>query len=115
MKDLEMLVIYKSSFDMIYYAEMLLSKYPKLERNLLVKDIRNVNFEIMRLIIKAYKEVSKSKKSYYLNEIDINLKMLKVYVRLSFKKKYISSKNYGSWSRKITNINNILFKWLSNV
>ncbi len=115
MKDVETLIIYKANFDIIYYSEMLLAKFPKLERNLLVKDIRNINFENMRLIIKAYKEVSRSKKHYYLNEIDINLKMLKVLVRLSYKKKYISAKNYGSWARKLTNINNLLFKWLGNV
>ena len=115
MRELENLVIYKANFDMIYYSEMLLAKFPKLERNLLVNDIRNINLDNMRLIIKAYKEVSKSKKHYYLNELDVNLKLLKVMVRLSFKKKYISSKNYGSWARKMTNINNLIFRWLTNV
>ena len=115
MKEIERLLIYKACFDLIYYAEMILAKFPKLERNLLLKDIRNTNFDIMKLILKAYKEINKNKKLYYLNEIDVNLKLLKVYVRISYKKKYISSKNYGAWSRKLTNVNNLLYGWITNV
>ena len=112
---IETVLLYKINFDMIYYSEMLLTKFPKYERNQLVKNIRDTNFEIMRFIIKAYKEPSKSKKIYYLNEIDVNLKMLKVYVRIAYKKKYISSRNYGAYSRKITNVNNVLLSWFSRV
>lgn len=115
MIETENLLIYKSCFNLIYYSEMILEKFPKLERNMLVKDIREECFDIMRTIIKTHKEIARTKKIYYLNEIDIKLKLLKVFVRLSYKKKYITSKNYGAWSRKITAINNLVFKWLSNV
>lgn len=109
MKEVENLIIYKAVLDMIYYSETLLTNFSKIERNLLVKDIRTINFDIMRLILRVHKEKNMSKKNHYLNEIDINLKMLKVYVKLSFKKKYINSKNYVTWDRKITNISNLVF------
>lgn len=115
MNEIENLLIYKSCFNLIYYAEMILKKYPKIERNMLVKDIREINIKIMELIIKCYKEINKSKKYYYLNEIDVNLKLLKVLIRLSYKNKYINSNNYSAWSKKITNVNNLLFKWMTNV
>ena len=115
MNEIENLIIYKSCFNLIYYSEMILKKFPKIERNLLIKDIRDTNKKIMELIIKSYKEINKNKKYYYLNEIDINLKLLKVLVRLSYKNKYINSNNYSAWCNKITNINNLLFKWMSNV
>lgn len=115
MKEVESLIIYKAVLDMIYYSETLLTNFYKIERNLLVKDIRTINFDIMSLILRVHKEKIKSQKNYYLNEIDINLKMLKVYVRLSFKKRYINSKNYGIWDRKITNISNMVFNWSSNI
>ena len=115
MNDIEKLIIYKSHFNLIYYTENILKKYPKTERNLLIKDIRDINFEIMELIIKCYKEINKNKKYYYLNEIDIKLKLLKVYVRLSYKQKYIKNTNYNAWSKKITNINNLVFIWMKNV
>ena len=114
MRELENLVIYKANFDMIYYSEMLLAKFPKLERNLLVKDIRNINLDNMRLIIKAYKEVSKSKKHYYLNELDVNLKLLKVMVRLSFKKKYISEKTCIHKVQELSVITKMIYGWIKN-
>ena len=46
------------------------------------------------------------------NNIDNNLKFLKVLIRISYKQRYISSKNYSSWSKKITNINNLLYGWI---
>lgn len=115
MSDIENLLIYKSCFNLIYYAEMILQKFPKIERNMLVKDIRETNIKIMELIIKTHKEINKNKKFYYLNEIDVNLKLLKVFVRLAYKKKYINSNNYSAWSNKLTLVNNLLFKWMTNV
>lgn len=114
MSSVEELLIYKANFNLIYYTEMIVKKFPKVENNFLVKDIRSICFENQKLIIKTYKEVNRSKKLYYLNEIDCNLKMLKVMVRISYKKKYISSKNYGAWSKIITNVNNLLYGWLKN-
>lgn len=115
MNNIEDLLIYKANFNLIYYTEMIVRKYPKVENNFLVKDIREICFDNQRLIIKAYKEINKNKKLYYLNELDCNLKMLKVYIRVSYKKKYISPKNYGAWARMITNVNNLLYGWMKNV
>lgn len=115
MKEIDKLVIYKSMNNLIYYSEIILKKYPKIERNMLVKDIREINFKIMELIIKCYKEVNKSKKYYYLNEIDVNLKLLYVCIRLSYRNKYINGNNYGSWSKKIVNVNNLMLNWMGNV
>ena len=115
MNELEKLIIYKSCINLIYYSNLILKKYPKIERNMLVKDIRETNNKIIELIIKSYKEINKNKKYYYLNEIDVNLKLLKVFIRISYKNKSINSNNYSTWCNKITNVNNLLFKWMSNV
>lgn len=115
MSGVEELLIYKANFNLIYYTEMIVRKFPKVENNFLVKDIRGICFENQKLIIKTYKEINRAKKIYYLNEIDCNLKMLKVMIRVSYKKKYISVKNYGAWAKNITNVNNLLYGWLKNV
>lgn len=114
MSSVEELLIYKANFNLIYYTEMIVKKFPKVENNFLVKDIRNICLENQKLIIKTYKEINRNKKLYYLNEMDCNLKMLKVMIRISYKKKYISPKNYGAWARLITNVNNLLYGWLKN-
>lgn len=114
MSSVEELLIYKANFNLIYYTEMIVKKFPKVENNFLVKDIRNICLENQKLIIKTYKEINRNKKLYYLNEMDCNLKILKVMIRISYKKKYISPKNYGAWARLITNVNNLLYGWLKN-
>ena len=115
MNELDNLIIYKSMINLINYSNGMLKKYPKIERNMIVRDIYNINYEIMKLIIKCYKETNKSKKYYFLNEIDINIKLYSVYIRLSYKNKYISSSNYGSWSRKLSNINNLEHQILQEI
>lgn len=83
-------------------------KYPKYERLSLVSDIKNTTYDGMKCIIKVHKEFDRSKKIRYLHDLDVNLKMLKVLVRLSYKRKYINSGNYGSWSRYLASVSNLM-------
>jgi hypothetical protein len=110
MNELESLVIYKKYTDMMYYFYNLLDKYPKVEKNGLVSEIKNNLYNGLVCIINAYK--SFDKKSLYLNDLDVHLKVLKVLVRISYRKKYISSKNYGASCRKIGDVNNLMYGWL---
>lgn len=80
----------------------------------LVSTIKNNTYEGMKKIILAQKEYNKSKRIIILNELDTDLKMLKVLIRISYKSKYISSKNYSSWSKKIFNIGNLLGAWIKS-
>ena len=111
MKDLESLVIYKKYTDMMYYFYDLLDKYPKFERNGLVSEIKNNLYLGLVSIIDAYK--SYDSKMKYLNELDANLNVLKVLVRISYRKKYITGKNCGACARKIADINNIMYSWMN--
>ena len=58
------------------------------------------------------KNMIEKKRLSYLNELDANLKIIKVLIRVSHKKKYINSKNYTAWSKKITNISNLNWGWI---
>ena len=114
MNELESLMIYKQYIELIYYTEKITIKYPKSEKLSLVTSIKNNTYEGMKKIILAQKEYTKSKRINILNELDTDLKMLKVLIRVSYKNKYISSKNYSSWSKKIFNISNILGGWIKS-
>ena len=113
MNSLEDLMIYKQYLEMIYYTENITIKYPKNEKNNLVSYIKNKTYNGIELIIKAQKERDKNKRLLILNQIDTNLKMLKVLIKISYKKKYINSTNYGAWSKKIYNIGNLLGYWIN--
>ena len=114
MNELEELMIYKQYLEMIYYMENLTIKYPKVEKYSMVSFIKKTSYEGMGLIIDAQKEYNKIERLKILNKLDGKLKMLKVMIRISNRKKYISCKNYAAWSKKITNISNLLGGWINS-
>lgn len=114
MNNLENLIIYKQYLEMLYYTENITLKYPKVEKYSLVSTIKNTSYTGMELIIDANKEFDKSKRIKILNKLDSKLKMIKVLIRISYKRKYINSKNYTAWSKKITNISNLLGGWINS-
>jgi len=114
MNELESLMIYKQYIELIYYTEKITIKYPKSEKLSLVTSIKNNTYEGMKKIILDQKEYNKGKRIIILNELDTDLKMLKVLIRISYKSKYINSKNYAAWSKKIFNISNLLGAWINS-
>ena len=114
MKEVEELIIYKQFIELIYYTEMITEKYPKVEKMGLVSNIKNNTYDGLKNVISAYKYYEKKDKLKFLNNLDINLKMIKVLVRISHKRKYISHKNYEAWSKKINNIGNLLGGWINS-
>ena len=90
------------------------SLFYKVEKYSLVSEIKRNTYQGMKLIIKSEKEFIKNKKIEYLKELDSILKMLKVLIRVSYKRKYINVNNYKSWSKKIYNIGNLLGGWINS-
>lgn len=112
MKNVEDLVIYKQYLELIYYVETITEKYPKSVKLSLVTQIKNNTYEGIKNILIAFKEYDPKSKLASLNRLDINLKMQKILIRISYRKKYITVKNYYAWSRKICNIGNLLGGWI---
>ena len=83
MNDLERLMIYKQFLELIYYTENIVLKYPKIEKLSLVTSIKNQTYLGMRKVIMAYKEYNKEKRVLILRDLDVDLKMIKVFVRLA--------------------------------
>ena len=113
-KDVSELMIYKEYLELIYYTEMITEKYPKVEKTSLVANIKKNTYLGMEKIILAYKYYDIKDKLKILNELDVLLKMLKVLIRVSHKRKYINNKNYEAWSKKINNIGNLLGGWINS-
>ncbi len=108
------LVIYQKYIELIYYTNDIVKKYPKCENLSLVKEIKNSLYDGFRMLMYAIKTYKTQDKLKYLSELDINLSLFKVYVRLSYKYKYISMQNYTTWSAIITNICNMLGGWITS-
>ena len=101
------LIIYQKYMSLIYYTNDILKKYPKSETFALVKEIKSTLYTGLRLLLYGIKSYSIQDKLKYLNEFDVNLSILKIHIRLSYKYKYISTQNYGTWCNSITDICNL--------
>ena len=108
------LKIYQKYMELIYYSNDIVRKYPKWENFALVAEIKNSLYIGLRNLMYTIKSYQKNDKLKHLNEFDINLNLLKVHIRLSYKYKYISLQNYQTWSSLITDICNMLGGWISS-
>lgn len=106
------LKIYQRYLELVNYSNDIVRKYPKCENFALVQEIKNSLYLGLRNLMYAVKSFNKKDKLQHLNELDINLSLLKVQIRLSYKYKYISLQNYQSWSTIITDICNMLGGWI---
>ena len=112
-KGVEDIRIYRNYFEFISYIEMITEKFPKYTKFGFVNIIKKTLYKGMEDILYAYKSFEKSDKLSYLNDLDVTLKMLKLYARVSYKKKYINVKNYEAWSRKINSVCTSLGAWIN--
>ncbi len=107
------LVIYQKYTELIYYTYNITKKFPKSENFALVKEIRYNLYSGLKLLLHAIKCYDKKEKLKYLNELDINIILFKIFVRISYNSKYISLQNYQTFCKQITDICNILGAWIN--
>ncbi|MCX4303587.1 MAG: diversity-generating retroelement protein Avd [Clostridia bacterium] len=108
------LAIYQKYTELIYYTNDIVRKFPKSERFVLAEEIKKTIYTGLRLLMYAIKAYPPNNKVKYLEELDTNLCLLKVHIRLAHRYKYISTQNYNSWCNIITDICNMLGGWLNS-
>lgn len=108
------LVIYQKYIELIDYSNNLVRKYPKSENFALVQEIKSTLYDGLRALMYSIKSFKPQDKVNYLKEFDVNLSLVKVHIRLSYKYKYISLQNYTTWSNLITDICNMLGGWINS-
>ncbi len=110
----ETLIIYQKYLDLIYYTNNLCVKYPKSEKLALATETKQSMYIGLRHLMYAFKEFNKKLKLGHLNDLDVELNLQKVFIRIAFKKQYISKQNYETWCGKITDICNMLGGWIKS-
>ena len=71
------LIIYEKVTNLIIYSKGLLNKYPKSERFDLCADIKNTLYQLIEMVIFAWKEKNSFERIKILNRIDSKLYLLK--------------------------------------
>ena len=97
--------------DMMNYAYQTLNQYPKSEKYSLVKETKESILKLLKLTIICNK---KYYKKTTLQELDIELDILRSYIRLGFNLKYISLKKYENWSLMNDEIGRMIGGWIKS-
>lgn len=107
------LIIYQKYVDLIKYSYNLLKKFPKSEKFAMVAQIKSGMFDALKLILRANKVYrNMGLRVDMLNQLDAEVQMQKVLVRLAHSNRYISNSNYIEWSRRLDEIGRILGGWI---
>lgn len=104
--------LYNVYDDLVYYVYNIITKYPECEKLSLDLDIKNNLLEGMKLVILIFKSYNNQDRLKYLNLLDANIKISCFFIRLSYRKKYINKRNYYAWSKKISDLNNLVAEYI---
>lgn len=103
--------IQQKVYDMIQYGNLCLIQFPKSEKFVMAAEIRKSMYCILSLVVRANK---KYYKKTTIQDLDIELEILKNFVRLSFDLKYINIKKYEFWSRQLDEIGKMIGGWIKS-
>ena len=107
------LKLYRRTEELLYKVYPRLVNYPKSEKFSLCQSIKNTFFELLTNI--SLGNSVKSKRKFYLQEADGYLQTLKVLIKLSKQRKYISDGFFKQVDLELTEINKMLSGYIRSV
>ena len=103
------LLVQQKIYDMILYAYPALEQMPKAQKFSLAQDMKHCIDKIMRLTISANKKYTKRTT---LQELDVEVAALKVYLRIAYDLRYLPPKKYEVWSGMMVEIGKMVGGWI---
>lgn len=108
---MEEMKIDQKIFDMMDYAYPALAQFPKSEKFGLATDMKKSMDVILTRVIEA-------KKKYYkkttLQELDVEVAKLKVYIRLAYRQGFLPEKKYTIWLEYLVEIGRMVGGWIKS-
>ena len=96
----------------VEYAYPALQQFPKSEKFSLAADIKRCMDKILEHIVEAEKRYYKKTT---LQELDVEIAKLKVYLRLSHRLGFLPEKKYELWSGMVVEIGKMLGGWMKSI
>lgn len=93
------------------YSHQAAMQFPKYERHVLCAEIRHSCNRLLRLTIQAAKRYHKKTT---LQDLDIEVEILRGLVRKAHRLRYINHKKYETWARQIDEIGRMLGGWFKS-
>lgn len=111
---MEELKILQKAYDMVQYGYVCLRRFPKSERHTLAAEIKNHMLRALRLILQANR---RRDKRAILAELDVELDLLRLYIRLA--RDVVDSsafpfRSYERWSKMLNEIGKMLGGWIKS-
>ncbi|MDD4050209.1 MAG: diversity-generating retroelement protein Avd [Candidatus ainarchaeum sp.] len=97
------LKLYKETYNFLLYIYPEIKKFPKSDRYVLGEDLKKTTISLLSNTVLFSKH-----KINTLNQIDTDLELLKIYIRLSFDLKIISFKKYEVISKKLNDLGKLI-------
>lgn len=94
------------------YSHKTVLLFPKVERHVLAEDIRKTLATLIRLTITSAKRYYKKTT---LQDMDVELEVLRVQIRMARNLEYINDHKYEVWSGHVSEVGRMLGGWLKNV
>lgn len=107
------LEVYRRTEELLYKFYPRLINYPKSEKFSLCQSIKDNFFDLLKFI--SLGNSVKSKRLTYLQEADGHLQVLKVLVKLSKQRKYVSEGFFREIDLELTMINKLLSGYIRSV
>ena len=98
--------------DMMEYGYVALRQFPKSERYALSTDMKRCMDEMLSLAITAQKRYYKKTT---LQDLDIEIMKLRVYIRLAYRLRFLDIQKYEVWSGLVIEIGKMLGGWIKTV
>ena len=102
------LIIYQKLYDLIMYAFPIVNRFPRNQRFVLAQQIENALLDAAQLIVKA--NLLRDKRAVLL-ELDIQLDMVALLVRIAHDLNLLSHRHYGQMSMRIDELGRLLGGW----
>ncbi len=94
------------------YTHVVLQQFPKAERHLLCAEIRASINAIQRLTVVAWKRYHKKTT---LQELDVEVEVLRAWIRKSLRLKYITPHRYAVWAEHVGQVGRMVGGWIRSV
>jgi len=109
---MEELKIGQKIYDMILYGYTAFRQFPKSERYTLVADIKRSMYIMLRLVISANK---KYYKKTTIQDLDIELDILRSYVRISHDLGFLPFNKYENLAKQLNEIGRMIGGWIKSI
>jgi four helix bundle protein len=109
---MQQLSIEQKVIELFEYSYTTLKQFPKSERFTLVSEIKLILNNILKYTITG---VKKYYKKTTLQDLDIEISKLKIFIRLCKDLGFISFKKYEIWIKKILEIGRMVGGWINSL